>query len=284
MILKGSEVSRAMKDRAAADVDRLKRKGVFPHLALVRLGDRPDDRIYERSAIKKCEGWGIRCTVFSYPEDTSQEKLIREIKKLNQDASIHGILVFRPLPRHMREETVQYAMDPEKDVDCFSPVNVAKVFEGDGSGFAPCTPEAVLEILDFYRIPIEGKNIVIVGRSMVVGRPVAMLLLQRHGTVTICHTRTANRSEICRNAELLVAAAGRPGLITSDDVGQGAAVIDVGTNVDERGNLCGDVCFDEVRAKAGFLTPVPGGVGTVTTSVLARHVVQAAMKACGENR
>ena len=278
VILKGSDVSRAMKSKMTADIDKLKRSGIFPHLAIVRLGERPDDLAYERSAVKKCEGLGIRCTVFSYREEISQEELIREIKKLNRDDSIHGILIFRPLPRHIGEGVIKNVIDPGKDVDCLSPVNVAKVFEGDDSGFAPCTPEAVMEILDFYRIPIEGKNVVVVGRSMVVGKPVSMLLLRKHGTVTICHTRTRDRKEICRNAEILEVAAGKPGIITREDVGEGAAVIDVGINMDAGGNLCGDVLFDEVSEKAGYITPVPGGVGTVTTSVLARHVVQAAMR------
>lgn len=278
IILKGLDVAKAMKEKMMTDINRLEEKGIFPHLGIIRLGERSDDLAYERSAVKKCEGIGIRSTVFKYPMDMSQQELIQEINRLNNDQSIHGLLIFRPLPKHIDENIIKHVIDPKKDVDCFSPVNVAKVFEGDCSGFAPCTPEAVMEILDFYQIPVEGKNIVVVGRSMVVGKPVSMLLVKKHGTVTICHTRTKNIEMICRGAEILIAAAGKAEMITRDFIGEGAVVIDVGINMNAENSLCGDVNFTEVFEKAGYITPVPGGVGTVTTSILARHVVEAALK------
>ena len=278
IILKGLDVAKAMKEKMMTDIELLKEKGISPHLGIVRLGERSDDLAYERSAVKKCEGIGIRNTVFKYPIDISQQELIREINKLNNDQSIHGLLIFRPLPKHIDENIIKHVIDPKKDVDCFSPVNVAKVFEGDSSGFAPCTAEAVMEILDFYEIPVEGKNIVVVGRSMVVGKPVSMLLVKKHGTVTICHTKTKNIETICRGAEILIAAAGKAEMITQDFIGEGAVVIDVGINMNAENSLCGDVNFTEVFEKAGYITPVPGGVGTVTTSILVRHVVEAALK------
>jgi len=281
VVLKGSDVAKAMKEKMSADIEQLKAKGITPHLGIMRLGERPDDLAYERSAVKKCESIGIKCTVFQYPVEMTQQELIDEMKRLNGDPSIHGILLFRPLPKHIDENVMKHVIDPGKDVDCFSPVNVAKVFEGDNTGFAPCTPEAVMEILDFYKIPIEGKNIVVVGRSMVVGKPAAMMLIKKNGTVTICHTRTRNIEKICREAEILVAAAGKAEMITGDFIGDGAVVVDVGINMNAEGNLCGDVNYAEASEKAGYITPVPGGVGTVTTSILARHVVDAAKKAGG---
>lgn len=276
VLMKGMEVAKAMKEKMVADVEALKARGVVPTLAIVRLGARQDDLAYERGAMKRCEGIGIQCRVFEYPQDMTQEELIESIKKLNEDPSIHGILIFRPLPDHIDENVIKYVIAPEKDVDCFSPVNVAKVFEGDPTGFAPCTPEAVIEMLDHYKIPIEGKRVVVIGRSMVVGKPVSMLLVKRNGTVTICHTRTRNLEETCRGAEILVAAAGKAKMVTGAFVAKDAVVVDVGINVDEEGRLCGDVDFDEVEKIAGYISPVPGGVGSVTTSVLARHVIQAA--------
>ncbi|MGI6112809.1 MAG: bifunctional 5,10-methylenetetrahydrofolate dehydrogenase/5,10-methenyltetrahydrofolate cyclohydrolase [Mahellales bacterium] len=277
-IMKGIEVVRAMKDKMLQEVEQLKAKGVTPGLAIVRLGAKPDDLAYERGAIKRCEGIGIACQVFEYPEDITQASLANEIKAINNDKSIHGILLFRPLPKHIDEDMIKYVISPEKDIDCLNPVNVAKVFEGDPTGFAPCTPEAVMEMLHHYNIPVKGKRVVVIGRSMVVGKPVSMLLLKEHGTITICHTRTKDIAQVCKQAEILVAAAGRAKMVTDDFVSKGAVVIDVGINVDEEGNLFGDVDFESVEKVAGFITPVPGGVGTVTSSILAKHVIQAAQR------
>jgi len=216
--------------------------------------------------------------VFSFPEDISNEDFISEFKKVNADDSVHGILVFRPMPKHIDEESIKNIIDPEKDVDCMCSANIAKVFAGDETGYAPCTPRAVMEALKHFGIPLKGKRVTVVGRSMVVGKPLSMLLLKEHATVTICHTRTADLEGECRKAEILIAAAGVAKMINASFVGEGAVVIDVGINVDASGNLCGDVDFESVEPVAGKLTPVPGGVGTVTTSVLAMHTIQACEK------
>jgi len=276
MLMKGSEVTNAMKGKMIIEVEELKSRGVFPTLAIVRLGEKPDDLAYERGAIKRCEGVGIRCRVFEFPENISTEELISETNKINNDENIHGILMFRPLPKHIDEEKITRAISPYKDIDCMNPINMAKVFAGDESGFAPCTPEAVIEMINHYKIPVEGKNVVIIGRSMVVGKPLSMLLLKKHGTITICHTRTKKIEEICKRADILIAAAGKAKIVNKDFVSPGVIVFDVGINVDSEGKLCGDVDFDSVVEIAGSITPVPGGVGTVTTSVLAKHVIRAA--------
>lgn len=277
-LMKGSEVVNAMKDRMLKEVAELNARGITPGLAIVRLGARQDDLSYERGAIKRCEGLGIKCSVFEYPDTLTQDELIQEIERINVDSSIHGILLFRPLPKQIDENVIKYVISPEKDIDCLNPVNVAKVFEGDETGFAPCTPEAVMEILEHYKIDVKGKRVAVVGRSLVVGKPLSMLLLKKHATVTICHTRTRNLEETCQQAEILIAAAGKAKMVTDAFVSEGQTVIDVGINVDENGNLCGDVDFEKVEKLAGYITPVPGGVGTVTTSVLAKHVIQAAKK------
>ena len=276
VLLKGAEVVSAMKDRLLIEVQELNKKGVTPGLAIVRLGSKPDDLSYERGAIKRCEGLGISCRVYEDSETITQEKLIEKIKNINNDSSIHGILIFRPLPKHIDESAIKCAIDPLKDVDCLSPVNVAKVFEGDVTGFAPCTPEAVMEILKHYHIDLSGKRAVVIGRSLVVGKPLTMMLLKEHATITICHTRTRNIEQICKEADIIIAAAGKAKMVTDEFVSKGQIVIDVGINVDEKGNLCGDVDFGKVENIAAYITPVPGGVGTVTTSVLAKHVIQAA--------
>lgn len=219
---------------------------------------------------------GIECCVKELPEDISQEEFEGEFRKVNADETVHGILLFRPLPAHLDEEPVRKMINPYKDVDCMSDVNLAKVFAGDQSGFAPCTAEAVMEMLEHYGIDVCGKKVTVVGRSMVVGRPLAMLMLQKNATVTVCHTRTAELAETCRNADILVAAAGRAKMITSDMIGEGAIVADVGINADAEGKMCGDVDYEGALEKASFISPVPRGVGSVTTSVLALHVIKAA--------
>jgi len=278
VLMKGIEVVNAMKDRILKEVEELNAKGVTPGLAIVRLGARPEDLSYEKGAVKRCEGMGIKCRVFEFPETITQDNFIEEFKKINEDAAIHGILLFRPLPKHIDENIIKYVISPEKDMDCLNPVNVAKVFEGDETGFAPCTPEAVMDMLEHYNIDVKGKRVVVIGRSMVVGRPLSMLLLKKHATITVCHTRTCNLEETCRNAEILIAAAGKAKMVTDAFVSKGQVVIDVGINVDENGNLCGDVDFDKVKDLVSYITPVPGGVGAVTSSVLAKHVVQAAKR------
>lgn len=272
----GAEVAKAMKERIISRGDRLKQEGIIPCLTIIRIGERPDDLSYERGAKKRMELTGIECRVKELPEDICQEEFEGEFRKVNADETVHGILLFRPLPAHLDEEPVRKMINPYKDVDCMSDVNLAKVFAGDQSGFAPCTAEAVMEMLEHYGIDVCGKKVTVVGRSMVVGRPLAMLMLQKNATVTVCHTRTAELAETCRNADILVAAAGRAKMITSDMIGEGAIVADVGINADAEGKMCGDVDYEGALEKASFISPVPRGVGSVTTSVLALHVIKAA--------
>ncbi|MCL1808365.1 MAG: bifunctional 5,10-methylene-tetrahydrofolate dehydrogenase/5,10-methylene-tetrahydrofolate cyclohydrolase [Clostridiales bacterium] len=277
-LLKGIEVVNGMKESLSSRVLELKRKGKTPCLGIVRIGERPDDLSYEKGAVKRCSGIGLLCKVFNFPADVSNEEFIQEFKKINADESVHGLLVFRPMPKHIDEEAVKGIISPEKDMDCMSPANIAKVFAADETGYAPCTPQAVMELLKHFGIPLKGKRVTLVGRSMVVGKPLSMLLLKEHATITICHTRTADLAGECRKAEILIAAAGVPKMVKDSFVNEGATVIDVGINVDENGNLCGDVDFESVEPVAGSITPVPGGVGTVTTSVLAMHVIEACEK------
>ncbi len=275
-LMMGNDVAKAMKESLVQEVEALKAKGITPCLAVIRVGERPDDLAYERGAKKRMELVGIECRAIELPEDISQKELEEEIQKANDDTTIHGILMFSPLPETLNEEKVRSMIHPFKDVDGMNPVNAAKVFSGDPSGFAPCTPKAVLTMLDYYGIELEGKRVVVIGRSKVVGRPLAMLLLARNATVTICHTRTKELEKTCRQAEILVAAAGKARMVTKDMIGESAVVVDVGINVDADGNLCGDVDFEEAKQKASYISPVPKGVGSVTTSVLAEHVVRGA--------
>ena len=275
-IMRGSPVAAAMKEKMLKEVDELDQMGIIPRLAIVRIGVRPDDLAYERNAVKKLEGIGVRCKVFEYPEEITQLEFEEEFAQVNSNPEIHGILLFRPLPKHLNEDSIKNSINPLKDVDCLSFVNMAKVFSGDESGFAPCTAEAVIEVLDYYGIEVQGKRVTIVGRSMVVGKPLSMLLLKKNATITICHTKTIDLENTCKNAEILIAAAGKANMITAGFIDENSAVIDVGINVDATGNLCGDVDFESVSPVAGFITPVPGGVGTVTSSVLAKHVIRAA--------
>lgn len=275
-VMKGVEVARAMKENLIKKVDALKEAGANPNLTIIRVGARPDDLAYERGALKRMDMVGIDCKVVELPEDISQKELEAEFEKVNKDAEVHGILLFRPLPKHLDEEPLKAMINPLKDVDCMSPVNIAKVFSGDESGFAPCTAEAVVEMLKHFQVPLEGKNVTIVGRSMVVGKPLSMLLLGENATVTVCHTRTQNLAEKCRQADILVAAAGKASMITEDMVSEGTVVADVGINVNAEGKLCGDVDYEVVENKVAAISPVPGGVGSITTSVLAKHVIRSA--------
>ncbi len=277
-LLKGNAVVAAIKEDILAEVAQLKAQGVEPMMAIVRCGARGDDIAYENSAKKRFAGLEIGLKVVELPEDIGQNDFVQELHKLNEDKSIHGVLVFRPLPKQIDENIIKYHLDSAKDVDCMTPINIAKLFSGDSSGYAPCTPEAVIELLDFYGIDLKGKKVTLIGRSMVVGKPLAILLLQRHATVTICHTRTKDLPQTVQNADLVIAAAGKAKMIAADFITPGQIVIDVGINVDQDGNLCGDVDFEAVMEKVLQITPVPGGIGTVTTSCLAKHVVTAAQK------
>ena len=273
-ILKGADASAAIKIQVAEGLERL--KGKVPKLGIIRVGERADDKSYERGAVKRMESFGLRVQSYVYPEKISHEDFEKEFRTINEDPDVAGILLLRPLPGQISEKQIENMIDPAKDLDGISPANIAKVFAGDSTGFAPCTAEAVVEMLKAAGISISGKRITIVGRSMVVGRPLSMLLLQENATVTICHTRTRELAGACRSAEILVAAAGKAGMIDQSFVGRDAVVIDVGINVDEKGRLCGDVDFDSITEIASMATPVPGGVGAVTTAVLAKHLVRAA--------
>ncbi|WP_394525338.1 bifunctional 5,10-methylenetetrahydrofolate dehydrogenase/5,10-methenyltetrahydrofolate cyclohydrolase [Lacrimispora sp. JR3] len=272
--LKGAAVSAKIKEQ----VEELLKgnTGRIPKLAIVRVGERPDDLSYERGALKKMAAFGLEAECFAFPEDITDQDFKKEFSQINESRDIDGILLLRPLPKQIREQDIERMIDPQKDLDGISPINIAKVFAGDDSGFAPCTAEAVVEVLKANEIPLTGKKVTLVGRSMVVGRPLSMLLLKENATVTICHTRTENLKENCRNGEILIAAAGRAKMLDASYVKEGAVVIDVGINVDENGKLCGDVDFDTLEGTASMATPVPGGVGAVTTAVLAKHLVLAA--------
>ena len=261
-VLKGAAVTAAIKEQVQGMMEGL--EGQPPKLAIVRVGERPDDLSYERGAMKRMEAFGLRAQSYAFPEEINGEDFKEAFAAINRDPDVTGILLLKPLPPQIPEREIEAMIDPAKDLDGISPVNMAKVFAGEADGFAPCTAEAVVEVLKAYGIPISGKRAVIVGRSLVVGRPLAMLLLKENATVTVCHTRTKNLEEECRRAEILVAAAGRAKM-----------------NVDEDGKLCGDVDFASIDGRAAMATPVPGGVGAVTTAVLAKHLAQAAKRSRG---
>ena len=281
---KGAPVAAALTERASRQAAELRVRGVRPALAIVRVGERPEDLSYERGARRRCESAGIEVKHHPLPEEASQGELLAVLEQINRDPDIHGCLLFRPLPRHMDEEAVCAALSPEKDVDGITPGSLAGVFAGSGAGFPPCTAQACMELLRYYNYPLSGKRAVVVGRSLVAGRPVSMLLLHQNATVTLCHTRTVQLAEECRRADVLIAAAGQLGMIGADCVRPGQVILDVGINTDSQGNLAGDVALSAVEPVAEAVTPVPGGVGAVTTSVLALHVVQAARRQTGGQR
>ena len=279
---KGAPAAAALTEQLIPRAQALRERGIVPTLAIIRVGERPEDLSYERGAMKRCEKVGIAVRQFLLTETSSQADLMEVIEEVNRDDAIHGCLLFRPLPNHMDEGAACAALAPEKDVDGITPGSLAAVFAGSGAGYPPCTAQACLELLDHYGYELKGKRAVVVGRSLVIGKPVSMLLLGRHATVTLCHTRTADLPAECRRAEVLIAAAGKAGVIGADCLSPGQVILDVGINADGDGNLVGDVDFAAAEAVAGAITPVPGGVGAVTTSVLARHVIEAAEKAAGK--
>ncbi|WP_312810608.1 bifunctional 5,10-methylenetetrahydrofolate dehydrogenase/5,10-methenyltetrahydrofolate cyclohydrolase [Sedimentibacter sp.] len=274
-LIKGKDVANVITQEVKEAAEKIKQKGINPKLMIVRVGEREDDLAYERAALKRMESCNISCEVLKLPIDISQENFILELKKVNDDESVHGILLFRPLPKQINEDDVKFIIRPEKDIDCFNPINAAKVYEGDETGFPPCTPLAAMEILKYNKVNLKGSNSVVLGRSMVVGKPMAMLLLKEDATVTVCHSRTKNLSDVTRNADILIAAVGKSHMVNGDFVKDGAVVIDVGINVDEEGTMTGDVKTDECIDKVSMITPVPGGVGSVTTAILAKHVIKA---------
>jgi methylenetetrahydrofolate dehydrogenase (NADP+) / methenyltetrahydrofolate cyclohydrolase len=274
-LLTGKEVAQKMDQDIQRDVLELKAKGVNPALRIMIVGDAPDSLAYANSAKKMAEKNGIICEIEQLPGATSQDEFVHTLKQRNADKNIHGIIVMRPFPKQIREDVVKYILSPEKDVDCFNPVNAGKIMAGDMTGFPPATPQAVMEILRFYQVPMSGKEAVVLGRSMVVGKPMSMLLLGENATVTVCHSKTQDLPGVCRRADILVAAIGKARMITKDFIKQGATVMDVGINV-EGDKLFGDVDTEPAKEVAGAITPVPGGVGTVTTRVLLKHVVKGA--------
>lgn len=275
VIIDGKAVSAAIKNDIAQETAELKKIGIIPGLAVVILGNDGASQIYVRNKKIACEACGIYSEEYTLPEETTQQELIELIGKLNKNPKISGILVQLPLPPHIQEDAVLLAIDPKKDVDAFHPENVGRIMIGDYS-FLPCTPSGVMELIKSTGVSVSGKRCVVIGRSNIVGKPMSMLLLQDNGTVTICHSRTEHLAEICREADILVSSVGQAGFVTSDMVKEGAVVIDVGMNRDENGKLCGDVDFEKVKDIAGYITPVPGGVGPMTIAMLMKNTLNAA--------
>ena len=280
-ILKGAPVVAAMNERSAALCEQLKTKGITPTLAVVRVGEREDDLSYERGVLTRCSKVGVEVKQFLLPADASQDDLLKVIAAINADNAIHGCLLFRPLPKQFNDRTVRAALAPEKDIDGITDGSLAGIFTNTDLGYAPCTAQACLEILKYYSIPLSGRRAVVVGRSLVVGKPAAMMLDRENATVTICNSRTRDLPALCREADVVVVAMGKMGAVGADCLRKGQTVVDVGIHVTDEGRLCGDVKFDEAEPVVDAITPVPGGVGTVTTSVLVGHVVQAAAKKIG---
>ncbi|MCI9575809.1 MAG: bifunctional methylenetetrahydrofolate dehydrogenase/methenyltetrahydrofolate cyclohydrolase FolD [Clostridiales bacterium] len=276
----GKAVAEEVHEQVKREVDRLERKGITPGLAVVIVGDDPASRTYVNNKKKACEKVGIYSEEYALPASTTQEELLALIAKLNQKSDIDGILVQSPLPKGLDEKAVVAAINPQKDVDAFHAENVGRIMIGEFH-FLPCTPAGVIELLHHENIPINGKNCVVIGRSNIVGKPMAMLLLHENGTVTICHSKTQNLKEICSQADILVAAVGKAKFVTADMVKDGAVVIDVGMNRDENGKLCGDVDFDAVEPKVSYITPVPGGVGPMTIAMLLKNTITAAKQQAG---
>ncbi len=276
----GKEVVPALESVLQEEVRSLKERNIEPTLAILMVGDNADSVAYANSAKKIFEKNGLICSIHQYPKDLSQDGFLRELENFNREPKVHGILIMQPFPPHISANAVRDAIAPEKDVDGLSLVNAGKIMAGDPSGFPPATPAAVMEMLDYYGIELKGKKAVVLGRSLVVGKPMAMLLLGRDATVTLCHSKTANLPAVAREADILIAAIGKAEMVKADYIRQGACVIDVGINV-VGDKIVGDVAFGEVAPLAAHLTPVPGGVGAVTTRVLAKHVVRAAKMANG---
>ena len=274
-IIDGKAVSASVKEAVAKEAAALKEKGILVGLAVVIVGNDPASRVYVNNKKKACAACGIESYEYALPEETTEEELLALVEKLNGDPAVNGILVQLPLPLQIDEHRIIEAISPKKDVDAFHAVNVGKIMIGDFD-FLPCTPSGCMDLIDSTGVPVEGKRCVVIGRSNIVGKPMAMLLLHRNGTVTICHSKTKNLKEICREADILVAAVGRPNFVTADMVKEGAVVIDVGMNRLENGKLCGDVDFEGVSKVAGWITPVPGGVGPMTIATLMRNTLTAA--------
>lgn len=279
VILDGKETARKTREKLKAKVEKIKEKGVSPKLAVIMVGDDGASKIYVRNKSKACEELGIEYEEFLLGDETSQEELLELIQSLNARQDVHGILLQSPIPKHLDINEAFRTIKPEKDVDGFNPVNVGKLVLGQDT-FISCTPFGIIKMLEEYNIPIEGKNAVVIGRSNIVGKPMLQCLLNKHATVTICHSRTKNLEEITKNADILVAAIGKAKFVTEKMVKPGAVVIDVGINRNEEGKVCGDVDFENVKNIASYITPVPGGVGPMTIAMLMTNIVKAANKKC----
>lgn len=277
-LLKGAETAKVLSAALREETDQLRARGVVPCLAILRVGEREDDLSYERGAMKRCAGIGVEVKSVVLPEDVTQEALLAAIQALNADNGVHGVLLFRPLPKHLDDEAARRALSPAKDMDGITDGAMAALYSGAAGGYPPCTAQACVELLKHNQIRLEGRHVVVVGRSLVIGKPAAMLLLAENATVTVCHSRSADLPKLCRDADILVVAAGKRGIVGKEHVRLGQVVLDVGIHTDEAGNLCGDVRFDEVEPVVEAITPVPGGVGSVTTAILASHVVEAARR------
>ncbi len=276
-IWKGAPVSAALTEELARRTEALKGRGVVPCLAILRVGERADDLAYERGALKRCEKVGIKARQFILPADVKQDVLMETIAEINADESIHGSLMFHPLPKTLDEKAACAALDPRKDIDGITVGSLARIYAGSGEGYAPCTAQSCMELLNHYGVDVTGKRVAVIGRSLVIGRPVAMLLMAANGTVTLCHTKTRNMPEIVREADIVVVAAGKAEAIGREYFRAGQVVLDVGINWSEaRQKLVGDVDFENVVSIVDAITPVPSGVGAVTTAVLCKHVVEAA--------
>ncbi len=275
-ILKGKPVADSISSDVKIEAEQLTLKGIAPKLATIRVGEKPEDISYEQSAIKRMDICGIKTDVCVLDKNITTQELLNVLHQKNNDNSIHGILMFQPLPSHIDSSVIKNAINQQKDVDCINPLSSAKMYLEDKKAFVPATPGAVMEILNYYQIPLEGKNVVVLGRSMVVGKPLSMMLLNKNATVTICHSRTKNIARICKRADIIISCIGKAGFVTNDFVNENSVVIDVGINMNNENKICGDVDFNEVANIARAITPVPGGVGGVTTSVLARNIIKAA--------
>lgn len=276
ILLKGAPVAKEICEDVAARAEKLRERGVIPTLAIVRVGENDADIYYERAAMRRCDSVGIDVRNVLLRESVTQEELICAVRELNEDGEISGVLIFRPLPRHISDAAVRAALSPEKDVDGITEASLGGIFTSSGRGFCPCTAESVMETLRFYGVELEGKKACVIGRSLVIGKPVSQLLMAKNATVTVCHTRTKDLKEETRRADIIVSAAGRAKTVTIGCVSPGQVIVDVGINTDADGKMVGDVDFDDVEPFVNAITPVPGGVGAVTTAVLARHVVEAA--------
>lgn len=278
-ILSGLEVAKQLQEQTITLVNQLKQQQIQPTLAILRVGEKADDLSYEKSTIKRCQQYGIEVKTLSLASDVAYDTFYQVLSQLNADPSIHGILMLRPLPSYLDNEKARNMIHPDKDVDGCTDASLAAIFTNTNHGFAPCTAQAAMDLLDYYKIPLSGKHVVVIGRSLVVGRPLSMLLLHRNATVTICHSKTANLSQITQNADIVISCCGQMEFLNANYVSQGQTIIDVGIHYNSlKGHLCGDVLFEEVEPIVAHITPVPKGVGSITTALLLQHVALAASK------